>query len=284
MVRRLGAAFSNAMNMTIRKLLTILLGVTFIAACGADEDPNASYVERPVHVLYNQAANALERRSFEEAASLFDEVERQHPYSLWATKAQLMAGYANYEGNKYGDALIALNRFIQLHPGNKDIPYAYYLRALSYYEQITDVSRDQATTQRALATLRDVIRRFPNTRYARDAKLKLDLTRDHLAGKEMAIGRWYLRQGEYLAAINRFRQVVEKYQTTSHIPEALHRLSEAYSALGLADEARQVASVLGHNYPGSEWYIDSYALMTGSKDQNQEEKKGFFAKTWDWIF
>ena len=236
-----------------------------------------------------QAVDALENRSFVEAAALFDEVERQHPYSLWATKAQLMAGYANYEGNKYNDALTALNRFIQLHPGNKDIPYAYYLRALSYYEQITDVSRDQKITQKALGSLQEIIRRFPNTKYARDAKLKLDLTRDHLAGKEMAIGRWYLRRGEYLAAINRFRQVVDKFQTTSHIPEALHRLSEAYSALGLTEEARQVASVLGHNYPGSEWYVDSYSLMTGTVVQppgaiEEKEEKGFFARTWDRIF
>lgn len=275
----------NTMGMTRYKLLAILLGATLVIACAGDEDANDSYVERPVHELYNQATNALEKSNFEQAAALFDEVERQHPYSLWATKAQLMAGYANYQANNYDSALVTLNRFIQLHPGNKDIPYAYYLRALSYYEQITDVSRDQGITQKALTSLQDTIRRFPNTKYARDAKLKLDLTRDHLAGKEMSIGRWYLRQREYLAAINRFRRVVEKYQTTSHIPEALHRLSEAYSALNLETEARQVASVLGHNYPGSEWYIDSYSLMTGTDVRKiEQEKKGFFARTWDWIF
>ena len=271
--------------MKIYKLLTMVLGATLIIACAGDNDADKAYVERPVHEIYNQATNALEKRHFEQAAALFDEVERQHPYSLWATKAQVMAGYANYEANNYGDALITLNRFIQLHPGNKDIPYAYYLRALSYYEQITDVSRDQGVTQKALTSLQDTIRRFPNTKYARDAKLKLDLTRDHLAGKEIAVGRWYLRQRGYLAAITRFRRVVEKYQTTSHIPEALHRLSEAYSALGLKTEAQQVASVLGHNYPGSEWYIDSYALMTGSDVRKTEkEKKGFFALARDWIF
>jgi outer membrane protein assembly factor BamD len=271
--------------MKIHKLLIILSGATWLIACAGNKDSENAYVERPIHELYNVATNALENENFEEAARLFDEVERQHPYSLWATKAQLMAGYAHYEANQYSDALVTLNRFIQLHPGNKDVPYAYYLKALSYYEQITDVSRDQGTTHKALAALQDTIRRFPNTKYARDAKLKLDLTRDHLAGKEMAIGRWYLRQREYLAAITRFRQVVDKYQTTSHIPEALHRLSEAYSALGLKTEAQQVASVLGHNYPGSEWYIDSYALMTGSDvRKKQQEEKGFFAKTWDWMF
>ena len=272
-------------ELRIFKLLTILLGATLVIACAGDKDSDKAYVERPIHELYNEATNALEKNNFEAAAKLFDEVERQHPYSLWATKAQLMAGYAYYEDNKYADALVTLNRFIQLHPGNKDIPYAYYLRALSYYEQISDVSRDQAITHKALKALQATIRRFPNTKYARDAKLKVDLTRDHLAGKEMAIGRWYLRQREYLAAITRFRQVVDKYQTTSHIPEALHRLSEAYSALDLKTEANQVASVLGHNYPGSEWYVDSYTLMTGSDVRKKEqEKKGFFARSWDWIF
>lgn len=275
----------NTVEMKVFRLLTILLGAVLLVSCSGTKDDEKPYVERPVHELYNQATNALENRNFAEAARLFDEVERQHPYSLWATKAQLMAGYANYEANNYGDALISLDRFIQLHPGNKDIPYAYYLRALSYYEQISDVSRDQGVTQKALTSLQDIIRRFPNSKYARDAKLKLDLTRDHLAGKEMAIGRWYLRQREYLAAINRFRQVVDNYQTTSHLPEALHRLSEAYSALGLKTEARQVAAVLGHNYPGSEWYIDSYSLMTGSDvRQTQKDDRGLFARAWDWVF
>lgn len=262
---------------------TLLLG-SLVVACADKKDPNEAYVERPVNAIYNQAVNALEAESYLEAAELFDEVERQHPYSIWATKAQLMAGYANYEANKYGDALISLNRFIQLHPGNRDVPYAYYLKALSYYEQISDVSRDQSITEKALTSLRDVVRRFPTSKYARDARLKLDLTTDHLAGKEMAIGRFYLRKGEYLAAINRFKQVVDKYQTTSHIPEALHRLSEAYSAVGLDDEAKEAASVLGHNYPGSEWYVDSYALMTGNDIRKKPDEKGFFARAWDWVF
>ena len=270
--------------MTKFKLLAILIGAALVVSCASDKD-SEKYVERPIHELYNEATNALEKKHFEQAAHLFDEVERQHPYSLWATKAQLMAGYAYYEANKYNDALATLNRYIELHPGNKDVAYAYYLRALSYYEQITDVSRDQGITQKALTALEETVRRFPNSKYARDARLKLDLTRDHLAGKEMAIGRWYLRRRDYLAAITRFQVVVDKYQTTSHVPEALHRLSEAYSALGLKTEAQRVASVLGHNYPGSEWYIDSYALMTGTDiRKKQEEKKGFLARSLDWIF
>lgn len=259
-----------------------LLAVVFLAGCAAQEKP---YVEKPVDVLYNQAVNDLESGSYFDAAKAFDEVERQHPYSVWATKAQLMAGYANYMANKYDDAIIALDRYIQLHPGNHDIAYAYYLKAICYYEQIVDVSRDQGVTEKALQALDEVVRRFPNSRYARDAKLKIDLTRDHLAGKEMAIGRWYLERGDYLAAINRFKTVVAKYQTTSQIPEALHRLVEAYTALGLTDEAKRVAAVLGHNYPGSEWYVDSYELATGKKFQAPEKgDKGFLARTWDAVF
>ena len=150
-----------------------------------------------------------------------------------------------------------------MHPGNRDVAYANYLKALCYYEQISDVARDQQMTQRALDALEDVVRKYPDSQYARDARLKIDLTRDHLAGKEMAVGRYYLTRGNYLAAINRFRRVVDDFQTTSHTPEALHRLVEAYTAIGLPDEARKAASVLGHNYPGSDWYVDSYSLATG---------------------
>tara|TARA_R110000787_G_scaffold25941_2_gene72683 strand:+ start:479 stop:1300 length:822 start_codon:yes stop_codon:yes gene_type:complete len=261
----------------------LLAGMTaLIVACsGDDEKP---YVEKPVHELYNSAVNAIEGGSYVEAAQLFEEVERQHPYSVWATKAQLMAAYGNYQANKYDDAIIALNRFIQLHPGNRDIAYAYYLKALSYYEQISDVQRDQSVTDQALRSLRDVVRRFPDTEYARDARLKIDLTQDHLAGKEMTVGRYYLRRGELLSAINRFRIVVDNYQTTSHVPEALHRLSEAYATLGMTEEAKKSAAVLGYNYPGSEWYVDSYALMTGDDVREKKEKPGFFTRAWNWVF
>lgn len=260
----------------------MLIAVALAACSSTDETP---YVERSVQSIYNEAVDEIESGNYVEAATLFDEVERQHPYSVWATKAQLMAGYAHYEANKYDEAIIALDRFIQLHPGNRDISYAYYLKALSYYEQISDVQRDQLATERARQSLQDVIRRFPASKYSRDARLKLDLTHDHLAGKEMEIGRYYLRKGQFLAAINRFRIVVDKFQTTTHVPEALHRLAESYSALGLADEARRAAAVLGHNYPGSEWYIDSYKLVAGVDVRAKpKEEKGFLARTWGWIF
>ncbi|MGE5766034.1 MAG: outer membrane protein assembly factor BamD, partial [Bacteroidota bacterium] len=206
---------------------------------------------------------AMQAGDYEEAARLFDEVERQHPYSEWAAKAQLMAAYAYYQENSYDEAINALDRFIELHPGSPDAPYAYYLKAISYYEQIVDVRRDQTFTSQALASLEEVVRRYPSTTYARDAELKIDLALDHLAGKHMDVGRFYQSRSEYLAAINRFRTVIERYQTTTHTPEALHRLVECYLAMGIVDEAKATAAVLGHNFPGSEWYLDSYALLTG---------------------
>jgi outer membrane protein assembly factor BamD len=257
--------------------------ITVLAACSGGSDDKA-YVEKPVNELYNSAVNAIENQRYLDATQLFEEVERQHPYSVWATKAQIMAAYANYEARKYDDAIIALNRFIQLHPGSRDVAYAYYLKALSFYEQISNIQRDQAITNQALTALRDIVRRFPRSKFARDAKLKIDLTQDNLAGKEMTVGRYYLRRKELLSAINRFRIVVDKFQTTSHVPEALHRLTEAYATLGMRKEAQKAAAVLGHNYPGSEWYSDSYALVTGKDTRQQKDKPGFLKRAWNWVF
>ena len=262
----------------------LFAALVLLAACTSNDKPDTErYVERPVDEIYNQAVDTLQTKDYEAAAKLFDDVERQHPYSVWATKAQIMAAYANYEAKRYDEALIALDRFIQLHPGNRDIAYAYYLRALCYYEQISDVVRDQLNTEQAFSSLREVVRRFPKTAFARNAKLKIDLTRDHLAGKEMEVGRFYLKRDHYLAAINRFRRVIDDFQTTSHVPEALHRLVEAYTALGLLEEAKKAASVLGHNYPGSQWYIDSYALA-GDETLRPKDERGFIARAFDWVF
>jgi outer membrane protein assembly factor BamD len=236
----------------------VLLAAAALTGCASPKD---TYVERPVEDLYNRAMNELLDESYAKAAKSFDEVERQHPYSVWATKAQLMSAYALYEASKYDDSIVAADRFIQLHPGHRDVAYAYYLKALDYYVQIADVGRDQKTTQQAMAALGEVVRRFPESKYGRDARLKIDLARDHLAGKEMEIGRYYEKEHSYLAAINRFQRVINEYQTTTHVPEALHRLTECYLALGLVDEAQRTAAVLGYNYPGSQWYSDSYALM-----------------------
>jgi outer membrane protein assembly factor BamD len=267
-------------------LALVLTGAVLLAACSTDE---VEYVERPVEELYNEAVDAVEVEKYGQAADLFLEVERQHPYSIWATKAQLMSAYSYYEGGMYDDAILAVDRFIQLHPGNADVAYAYYLRGLSFYEQITDVGRDQRNTELALRSLEEVVRRFPDSRYSRDARLKIDLTRDHLAGKEMEVGRYYLTRENYLAAINRFKTVIENFQTTTHVPEALHRLSEAYSALGIESEAQANAAVLGYNFPGSDWYLDSYELVEGDetldldgdgKPDLRPDTGGFFSSLW----
>lgn len=264
-----------------RSFLLVLSAALFLYGCSSDDEPE--YVERPVEELYNEAMDFFEASEYRQAARAFDEVDRQHPYSVWATKAQLMTAYVQYLNDKYDEAIIALDRFIELHPGSQDTPYAYYLRAIAYYEQITDVERDQKITLLALNSLQEVAQRYPDTTYARDAQLKMDLARDHLAGKEMTIGRFYLTRGENLAAINRFKNVIERYQTTTHVPEALHRLVESYISLGITDEAQMAAAVLGHNFPGSQWYADSYQLLEG-KDLAPAENQGWLSRIWNWMF
>ena len=231
-----------------------------LAGCNTGREAGA-YVERPVENLYNEAMDNLIDGLYDVAALTFDEVERQHPYSMWATRAQLMTAFSHYQANNFDDAIIAARRYIQLHPGSPDVPYAYYIIGVSYYEQIVDVGRDQRLTELALGGLDELIRRFPDSEYARDARLKMDLTRDHLAGKEMEIGRFYQRRGKWLAATIRFRTVIEKYETTTHTPEALMRLTESYLALGVPVEAKKTAAVLGANYPGSKWYERAYELV-----------------------
>ena len=258
----------------------VVLSVLLITACAADDDIDNAYIEEPVEQLYNKALNKLKVGEYAAASAAFDEVDRQHPYSVWATKSQLMSAYAQYQNNAYAEAIIIADRFIQLHPSNRDVPYAYYLKAISFYEQISDVGRDQKMTELAMKSLNDVVLRFPRSKYARDSQLKIDLTRDHLAGKEMEIGRYYENRGQYLAAINRFRSVVDKFQTTTHVPEALHRLTESYLALGLIDQANKTAAVLGHNFPGTEWYADTYEIVENKKIREPEGKKS----SWFWPF
>jgi outer membrane protein assembly factor BamD len=264
------------------QLAALAIAALALASCAEKKD---EYVERPVEDLYNSAMDELQDADYTKAVKDFDETDRQHPYSVWATKAQLMSAYTLYQQGKYDDSIVAADRFIQLHPGHRDVAYAWYLKALDYYIQITDVGRDQKMTQQAMNALGEVARRFPDTKYARDARLKMDLARDHLAGKEMDIGRWYEGRGDYLAAINRFKRVIEDYQTTTHVPEALERLTECYLALGLSDEARRTAAVLGYNYPGSRWYEDTYALVTnGGGPAVASSQRGWFARVFDWVF
>lgn len=249
------------MSVSKRLLIPVLLS-SVLAACASGPDETVAYVERPAELIYAEAFESMDNRSYRLAALQYDEVERQHPYSEWARRSMLMAAFANYQANNYEEAISDAERFISLHPGNRSTAYAYYLVAICYFEQIMDVGRDQAMTMQAMNALDQVVRRFPESRYASDARLKIDMTRDHLAGKEMDVGRWYLNRNFHLASINRFRIVINEYGTTSHVPEALHRLVESYVAMGIDEEARQVAAVLGHNFPGSEWYEDSYALLS----------------------
>jgi outer membrane protein assembly factor BamD len=260
--------------MTLTVVVAVIAALAVSGCAGRKKKPKLAYEERPVELLYLTGANRLDRRQWSQAVDYFQEVERQHPYSEWSRRAILMQAYAHYEGNDYSEAVGDAERFISLYPGNPAAAYAYYIKAICYFEQIVDVGRDQAATGQALDTLREVTLRYPNTEYAQDARLKIDMVNDQLAGKEMTVGRYYLRQGDTLAAIGRFRTVVDRYQTTSHTPEALYRLVEAYLTLGLLEEAKRNGAVLGYNYPGDGWYSEAYRLLTSKGLRPATEPKG----------
>jgi outer membrane protein assembly factor BamD len=250
---------SNLFRAAVLPLLAAALVLPGCASTKAKKD--RPYVARDVDTLYTAAQETLAKRQYKLAAAQFDEVERQHPYSVWARRAQLMSAYSYYVSQNYSEAILSAQRFLSLHPGSREAAYAYYVIAVSYYEQITSVDRDQKITAKALDALNELVRRYPNTDYAADARLKIDLTRDHLAGKEMEVGRYYQANKQFLGAVIRFRTVVDSYNTTSHTPEALERLVECYLALGLPEEAKKSAAVLGFNYPASKWYERSYKLV-----------------------
>ncbi len=245
-------------------VIVSLIAALSVASCaGKSKKPSMAYEERPVELLYSVGAERLDAGLWNEAVDYFREVERQHPYSEWSRRAILMTAYAHYQGNQYEQAIGDADRFVSLYPGNPSAVYAYYLKSICYFEEIVDVGRDQAATEQALSALREVAQRYPRSEYAADARLKIDMVNDQLAGKEMAVGRWYLRQGDTIAAINRFKVVVDRYQTTTHTPEALYRLVESYLTVGLIDEANRNGAVLGFNFPGDRWYADAYALLSG---------------------
>lgn len=248
----------------------------------AKKKAQRAYVERPVEILYNSAASELDKRDYAEAIELFNEVERQHPYSEWARRSTLMSAFAAYQSRRYDDAIGTAQRFIALNPGSENAAYAYHLVATSYFEQIVDVGRDQRTTELAADALNELMRRFPTSEYAKDAQLKMDMVEDQLAGKEMEVGRWYMRRNEHLPAINRYRTVVTDYDTTTHAPEALYRLVEAYLSIGLKGEALASAAVLGYNHPESKWYEEAYELMEGEGlDPDavpEERRRGLLSK------
>jgi outer membrane protein assembly factor BamD len=231
-----------------------------------------------VAALYNTGLDRLKAGEYSTANKKFAKVEREYPYSSWATKAIIMQAYASYQAGSFDDCINAANRFITLHPGHRDAPYAYYLIALSDYNRIADTKRDQTQTQKALDDLQEVTRRFPGTPYAADVERKIVMAKDHLAGKEMEIGRYYYNRGAYLAGINRFKRVITEYQNTNQTPEALYRLTEGYMALGVDSEAQTAAAVLGHNYPNSQWYKDAYALVSSSGQAPVENQESWISK------
>lgn len=278
----------------IARIVLLGAGLTLVAGCslfgGKDDASNdankdaANYRERSVEAIYADGWRAINAGAWDQCAAQFNEVERQHPYSPWARRGMLISAFCSYQANDYTTAIATADQYIQLHPGSPEVAYAFYLKAISLYEQIVDISRDQSNTEGALVALQDVVQRFPDTEYARDATLKIDLTNDHLAGKEMAVGRYYLERGDYIGAINRFRTVVEQYQTTPQIAEALERLTEAYYSLGLDSEAQTAAAVLGHNYPGSGWYQDAYNILKGRNLKPAEDKRSWISKAVRTVF
>jgi outer membrane protein assembly factor BamD len=277
---RFSSGFLAAIPADMKHLLKIYLVTTLLlltAACSSDEDEAAELAKsletQPVETLYNDAMELIQSQDYKSAKKAFEEVERQHPYSQWAKRAQVMNAYANYKIQSYDEALVILDRFVRLYPGDERTPYAYYLIALCSYEQITDVGRDQSMTAGALDALQEVIRRYPDSDYARDATIKRDLTVDHLAGKEMEVGRYYMKRKEYAAAAKRFTKVIDEYQTTSHTPEALHRMVEVYLKMGVTVEAQKYAAVLGENFPNSPWYKGSYALLKPHDSKKDSSKK-----------
>jgi outer membrane protein assembly factor BamD len=260
-------------RMRLARALAMLLLASSLGACssfnlfGKEDTPP----DEPADRLYNEGLYLLnQKKEPKEAVKKFEEVDRQHPYSEWARKALIMSSYAYYEAGAYDESVTAAKRYISLHPGSADAAYAQYLIGASYFDEIPDITRDQARTEKAMAALDEVVRKYPGSEYAVSAKQKLSIANDQLAGKEMLIGRYYLEKKDYTGAINRFKVVVTRFQTTRHVEEALMRLSEAYMALGIVEEAQTAAAVLGHNFPDSEWYSHAYSLVkTGGAEPTE---------------
>jgi outer membrane protein assembly factor BamD len=235
--------------------------------------------DQPPDKLYNEGLYLLnEKKDAKNAAKKFEDVDRQQPYSDWARKSLVMTAYAYYQAQQYDDSIAAAQRYVTLHPGSPDAAYAQYLIAASYFDQIPDITRDQGRTEKAIAALEEVVRKYPNTEYANSARQKMEMARDQLAGKEMMVGRYYLNRKDYVGAINRFKVVITKYQTTRHVEEALERLTEAYMSLGIVSEAQTAAAVLGHNYPDSPWYKDAYNLVKSGGKEPLENKASWISK------
>lgn len=253
----------------------LLVSALMLSACTVVEKQE---IIGKVDTLYNRGMDQVENKQWKEAVNTFEELERQHPYSEWATRAQMMTAYAQFRAEEYDEAVVTADRFIRLHPGHKDLPYMYYIKGMSHYYRISDVRRDQGSTRDALAVFEELVQRFPDSKYAQDARLKITLCKDHLAGQEMMVGRFYQEQKKYQAAINRYQSVVDEFARTPQSQEALYRITECYLALGVNDEAQRSAAILGYNHPKSEWYAKAYELMTEKKLAPQGEKDTWFTK------
>jgi outer membrane protein assembly factor BamD len=262
--------------------LSVLAAPMVLSGCMSSEDDIdlATYVEQtePADVLYNQGLANLNAGRLKEASRKFDAVDRQHPYSEWARKSMVMGAFANYRQGNYDEAINAAKRYVSLYPATEDAAYAQYIVGLSYFRQIRDVTQDQKESRRAIEAMEEVVQRWPDSEYVDDAREKVRFARDQLAGKEMQIGRYYLERREYIAAVKRFRYVVENYSNTRHIEEALARLTESYYAMGLTSEAQTAAAVLGQNYPASQWYKDSYALLQSGGLEPRENAGSWLSK------
>jgi outer membrane protein assembly factor BamD len=255
-----------------------VLAAALTAGACAKQASVEEFVETPAPTLYSEGMNLLDSGSYSDAAKRFEEVDRQHPYSEWAKKSLLMTSFAHFQAGAYDDSVGAAQRYLTLHPGSEDAPYAQYLIAQSHYRQISDIGRDQTQSRKALDAFNEVTRLYPESKYAQDAERRQAELLGHLAGKELEVGRYYLGRQNYLAAVNRFRTVVTDYQTTSHVEEALHRLTEAYYAMGVVSEAQTAAAILGYNYPDSPWYRDAVALLQSGGLSPQEDKGSWISK------
>jgi len=279
MVRLRGSGRSGRRLRALAGALAVALLIAPLLACSLFNKDDDYVPDDPADKLYNEGLFLLNnRQDYKAAAKKFDEVDRQNPYSDWARKALLMSAYAYYQAHEYTDCISSAQRYVTLHPGNPDAAYAQYLIGSSYYDQILDVSRDQARADKAINALEDVVRKYPDSEYATAAHKKIDMARDQLAGKEMEIGRFYMDKRDFIGAINRFKVVVTQYQTTRHVEEALERLTEAYISLGLLDEAQTAAAVLGHNFPDSTWYKDAYNLVKRAGGQPNENKDSWMSR------
>jgi outer membrane protein assembly factor BamD len=278
-------SFAKRLGRQVRLVAGLVLLAVPLAGCGTGAlwdkfmAKDETFVDEPADKLYNEGLYMLnEKHDVRTAVKKFEEVDRQHPYSDWARKSLLMSAYASYESGNYDECISSANRYISLHPGSPDAAYAQYLIAMSNFDQIPDVTRDQGRTEKAIAALEEVIRKYPTSEYSNSAKKKIEIARDQLAGREMNVGRYYMERRDYTAAINRFKVVVTRYQTTRHVEEALARLTEAYMAIGIVGEAQTAAAVLGHNFPDSRWYKDAYNLVKSGGVEPSENQGSYISR------